>query len=326
MGSTYDPTRGTTEWVARLASAAEDAGAAGVWASDHLFWTRPVPECLTTLAVAAGATREAAIGTCVLQLPLRASAAVAKQAASLQVLSGGRFVLGVGVGSHRGEYELAGVPFSTRGKALDAGIEALRAAWGTAERPGGYRLQPAASVPVWIGGASTAALRRAASKGDGWMPLFVGPAQFAELLGQLRAWSHQAGRPLDAVVPAVVMVVAVDDDPAAAATAGTAWLAALYGIPAKAFGRHLVAGPAAQCAEIAARYVAAGAAHVVVLVAGDDALGQFRALAAAYDRLAGSPAGRPRGGGNPGTPAPRGTAGDRAPRRARAHDVAEALA
>ncbi|HTX62325.1 MAG TPA: hypothetical protein VMD28_01710, partial [Acidimicrobiales bacterium] len=89
----------------------------------------------------------------------------------------------------------------------------------------------------------------------------------------------------DAVLPAVVMVATVGNDAPAAAEAGAAWLAALYGIPARAFGRHLVAGPAEHCAEAAARYVSAGAVHVVVLVAGDDALGQFLALSAAYDRL-----------------------------------------
>lgn len=276
---------GSTGWVTSLASAAEDAGAAGVWASDHLFWGRPAGECLTTLAVAAAATCVAAVGTCVLQLPLRTPAVVAKQAAALQVLSGGRFVLGVGAGSHPGEYELAGVSFHTRGKRLDAGIAALRAAWATATRPGDYRLEPAPTVPVWVGGSSPAALRRAATTGDGWVPLFIGHEEFAAALGRLRRTAVDAGRSADAVLPSVVMVAAVGPDVARARAAGTAWLAALYGIPARAFVRHLVAGPAAHCAEAAARYVVAGAAHVAVLMAGDDAMGQFRALAAAYDRL-----------------------------------------
>lgn len=284
-GTTRDHTFGSTAWVTSLASAAEDAGAAGVWATDHLFWTRPAGECLTTLAVAAAATRDAAVGSCVLQLPLRAPAAVAKQAAALQVLSGGRFVLGVGAGSHAGEYDLAGAPFHTRGEVLDAGIAALRAAWATVRQPGDYRLEPAPPVPVWVGGSSPAALRRAATTGDGWVPLFIGPEQYAASLGQLRTSALEAGRRADAVLPAIVMVATIGDDARQARAAGAGWLAALYGIPAKAFERHLVVGRAEDCAEAAARYVAAGAAHVVVLVAADDALGQFRMLAAAYDRL-----------------------------------------
>jgi alkanesulfonate monooxygenase SsuD/methylene tetrahydromethanopterin reductase-like flavin-dependent oxidoreductase (luciferase family) len=286
QGTTMGHTFGSTNWVTSLASAAETAGAAGVWATDHLFWTRPFPECLTTLAVAAAATGEATVGACVLQLPLRAPAVVAKQAAALQVLSGGRFVLGVGVGNHEGEYDLAGVPFHTRGKALDAGIEAMRAAWRTAGESGHYRLEPCGTVPVWVGGASDAAIGRAAAVGDGWVPLFLDPEEFAAALGRLREAAAAAGRGPDAVVPAVVMVASVGDDPQAARASGTAWLSALYGIPAKAFDRHLVAGSAEHCADVALDYVAAGAAHVIVLVAADDALGSFRPMAAAYNRLA----------------------------------------
>jgi alkanesulfonate monooxygenase SsuD/methylene tetrahydromethanopterin reductase-like flavin-dependent oxidoreductase (luciferase family) len=283
--TTISPTFGSTSWVTEIASGAEAAGAGGVWATDHLFWGRPAPECLTSLAVAATATRHAAVGTCVLQLPLRAPAAVAKQAASLQALSGGRFVLGVGAGSHEGEYELAGVPFHTRGQALDAGMAALRAAWNTAERPGGYRLEPAAPVPVWVGGASPAAIRRAAAVGDGWVPLFLPPEQFAASLDRLRDLAADAGRDPGTVVPAVVMVVSVGEDVRQARSEGTAWLSCLYGIPPKAFERHLVAGPPGHCAAVAGAYAEAGAAHVIAFVAGDDALGQFRALAGAYGGL-----------------------------------------
>jgi alkanesulfonate monooxygenase SsuD/methylene tetrahydromethanopterin reductase-like flavin-dependent oxidoreductase (luciferase family) len=284
-GGNVDHTVGSTQWVSTLASAAEDAGAAGVWASDHLFWNVPVGECLTTIAVAAAATRTAAVGTCVLQLPLRAPAAVAKQAAALQLLSGGRFVLGVGVGSHPGEYQLAGAPFHTRGKALDAGIAVLHAAWATAGRRSDYCLEPAPAVPLWVGGSSPAAIRRAAAVGDGWVPLFVSPNELASSLAELEKATAAAGRSFGSVFPAVVMVATVGDDTATARAAGTQWLATLYGLPAKAFHRHLVAGPAEHCALAAARYMSAGAAHVIVLVADDDVLGQFRALAAAYDRL-----------------------------------------
>ncbi len=284
-GGKADTTIGSTHWVAALASSAEEAGAAGVWVTDHLFWMAPAGECVTTVAVAAAATRTAVVGTCVLQLPLRAPAAVAKQAAALQLLSGGRFVLGVGVGSHPREYELSGAPFHTRGKSLDAGIAALHDAWATAGRHSDYRLEPAAPVPLWVGGSSLAAVRRAAASGDGWVPVFVSPEELASSIGELEKATVAAGRSFDAVFPAVVMVTTVGDDSVKARTAGTQWLSALYGIPAKAFGRHLVAGPAEHCALAAARYVKAGAAHVIVLVADDDALGQFRALAAAYDRL-----------------------------------------
>ena len=115
--------------MAELCRRAEATGADSLWAVDHLFWPHPMGESLTTLAVAAGATSRATLGTCVLQLPLRRPAAVAKQATALQLLSGGRFVLGLGVGIHEGEYGRAGVDYHRRGRLMDLGIAELRAAW-----------------------------------------------------------------------------------------------------------------------------------------------------------------------------------------------------
>jgi hypothetical protein len=105
-----------------LCREAEMLGASALWACDHLFWHGPVLECMTALTIAATATERALLGSCVIQLPLRQPATVAKQAASNQQLSGGRFVLGVGVGSHVGEYEQAGIDYHTRGRRLDDGI------------------------------------------------------------------------------------------------------------------------------------------------------------------------------------------------------------
>lgn len=280
-GSTRDaneaPTFGSTAWIAADCRMAEAAGAGAIWASDHLFWRQPTLECLTTVAVAATATTRAALGTCVLQLPLRSAAAVAKQAAALQVLSGGRFVLGVGVGSHPGEYERAGVDYATRGRRLDEGIAALRAAW-TGTAGGDYRLAPSVGAPVWVGGASPAAIERAATLADGWVPLFLDPTTFASRLAQLRDLRSARGGDPAALTAAVVMVVHVDADQQRAHDRGTAWLAALYGIAPKAFARHLVAGPAALVAEAAHRYLSSGATHVAVLVAADEPMEHFSAL------------------------------------------------
>ncbi len=277
---------GTTEVLQRTCQQAEALGASALWAVDHLFWGTPMLECLTTLTVAATATTSAALGTCVLQLPLRRPAAVAKQAAALQLLSGGRFVLGVGVGRHRGEYEMAGVDFSRRGRLLDDGLAELRRAWDSAGDPAvAYRQEPAAPpVPVWVGGSSDAARRRAATSADGWVPLFLDPTELASSLEQLRAEVAVAGRPPSAVTPAVVVMVAVGRG-RKVHERGTHWLSSLYGIPPKAFDRHLVAGPADHCATRLDEYVAAGAEHVVVMIADDQPIDHFAELAGAL-RLA----------------------------------------
>jgi alkanesulfonate monooxygenase len=254
-----------------------------LWAVDHLFWPHPLNECLTTLAVAASATHRVQLGSCVLQLPLRQPSAVAKQATALQNLSGGRFVLGVGVGSHETEYVQAGVDFHRRGKIMDEGIEAMTRAWATVdEPPAEYRQEPPSPrVPLWIGGSSPAARRRAAAVGDAWIPLFLAADDYAQALGALRRETEEAGRDPDAVEPGVVLFARVGADDEAPAH-GAQWLSTMYGVPAKAFDRHLVAGEPESCAATLSRYAEAGARHILVMVAGVGAIGHFELVRAAF--------------------------------------------
>ncbi len=271
---------------------AEEAGADALWACDHLFWHGPSLECMVALTVAATATDRAAVGSCVLQLPLRRAAAVAKQVASMQLLSGGRMILGVGVGSHRGEYEQAGIDYRSRGRLLDEAIVEVRRSWSTGVGagqdeledggPGDYRQLPEPPpVPVWVGGSSEAALRRAAALADGWMPLFLSPSAYQQALERLAKEVDRAGRPKGAVTPSMVLFISVDDDTTIASARGTGWMSSLYGIPAKAFQRHLVSGTAADVAGTVAAYRDAGAEHVVVYVTADEPLEQFERLIAA---------------------------------------------
>ncbi len=252
-----------------------------MWAVDHLFWPHPINECLTTLAVAAAVTRRPTLGSCVLQLPLRHPAVVAKQATALQHLSDGRFVLGLGVGSHEAEYVRAGVNFHTRGRLMDEGIASLRDSWAD-DTSTTYGMAPHASrVPLWIGGASSAARRRAAAVGDGWVPLFLTADDYGPALGALRRETEEAGRQADAVDTAVVVFVRVGPE-GDAYQDGLAWLSDLYGLPTRAFERHLVAGPSEDCAAALGRFVEAGAGHIVVMVAGTDAISQFGLLRSAF--------------------------------------------
>ncbi len=281
-GSTNGDTTGGTggaQALAALCRRAEQSGADSLWAVDHLYWPHPIAEPLTTLAVAATVTARPTLGTCVLQLPLRTPDAVAKQATALQLLSGGRFVLGLGVGSHEAEYRRAGADFHRRGRDLDAGVAALTRAW---EGSGDYAQTPvSAPVPLWFGGASPAARRRAAIRGDGWVPLFVTPDDYAAALADLRRETVEAGRPPDAVEAGVVVFARVGDD-AEAPRQGAEWLSRLYRLPPKAFERHLVAGSPETCAASLERYADAGARHIVVMVAGSPAVEHFAQLRAAF--------------------------------------------
>jgi alkanesulfonate monooxygenase SsuD/methylene tetrahydromethanopterin reductase-like flavin-dependent oxidoreductase (luciferase family) len=263
---------------------------------DHLYWPHPIGEAFTTLAVAAVATTRPRLGTCILQLPLRPSSAVAKQATALQLLSGGRFVLGLGVGSHEPEYVRAGVDYHRRGELMDDGVAGLRRAWaGPEERSADYVQEPAsAPIPLWFGGSSAAARKRAAAVGDGWVPLFLAPDEYGAALAALRRETAEAGRDPEAVQAGVVVFACVGDDHQAPAR-GARWLSELYRLPPKAFQRHLVAGSPENCAKALGRYEEAGARHILVMVAGSPAVEHFGLLRAAFvgehrPALAGVPA------------------------------------
>ncbi|RKE19185.1 LLM class flavin-dependent oxidoreductase [Streptomyces sp. TLI_171] len=161
---------GTDPGVLRAwARTVEDLGFDLLMVSDHVAVTpdvaerypEPFHEPFTTLSWLAGLTTRVRLGTTVLVLPYRNPLLTARMAGNLDRLSGGRLVLGVGTGWARQEFEALGVPFADRGRLADACLRALRA-----DRPAG-----AAGVPVWVGGHSPAALRRAARFGDAWHPL-----------------------------------------------------------------------------------------------------------------------------------------------------------
>ena len=292
-GTTAGTTSGTAADLAELCRRAEATEADSLWAVDHLFWPHPINECLTTLAIAAAATRRPTLGSCILQLPLRHPAAVAKQATALQHLSGGRFILGVGVGSHAAEYARAGIDYHRRGRLMDEGIAAMNVAWGHGtDVKGSYVQEPAsARVPLWIGGSSAAARRRAAAVGDGWAPLFLAADDYGPALGALRRETEQAGRDPDAVEPAVVVFARVGSDDEAPRH-GAEWLSTMYGVPAKAFERHLVAGDPDTCAAALGHFVEAGARHIIVMVAATGAVQHFGLLRSAFvDRAQAVPAG-----------------------------------
>ena len=279
--------------LAEICRRAEATGAGALWACDHLFWHGPCLECMVVLTVAATATERVALGSCVIQLPLRRAVAVAKQAATLQTLSRGRMILGVGVGIHPGEYEQVGAAYHSRGHDLDTAIGEVHRAWrsgqgatrgdtSSSDPTAQYLQLPAPRpVPVWVGGSSEAALRRAAHRADGWMPLFLGVDQYGDAVERLGKEIDASGRPPDSVTPAVVLFVSIDDDRDRGATRGTGWMGSLYGITPKAFERQLVTGTADEVAARVAEYRRVGAEHVAIYVTDDRPIDQFARLMAA---------------------------------------------
>lgn len=175
--------------------------------SDHVVVTpdvaEPYPapfyEPFTTLSWLAGVTDRIGLGTTVLILPYRHPLLTARMAANLNALSGGRLVLGVGVGWARQEFAALGVPYERRGALTDEYLAALREAWkDEADYAGG-------PVPLWIGGNSAAGRRRAVRVGDAWHPLRFTLPWLREAVGDLASQARERGRPVPALAPRIAL-------------------------------------------------------------------------------------------------------------------------
>ena len=194
---TYLP-EATAEGIRRAALLAESLGFDSVWTTDVVMLPRSTPfpyrsihEALATLSWLAGFTTTATLGVSVLVLPLRHPVVVAKEVAAIDALSGGRTVLGLGAGADDTEFGYLNSDFHRRGALLDEGIHVLRTLWRAPDQPfaGKYfafsdhafappPAQPG-GPPLWIGGHSPAALRRAATLGDGWHANGLSPGDFS---------------------------------------------------------------------------------------------------------------------------------------------------
>ena len=207
---------GTTgEQVVEWARRADRAGFSSLGTIDRLVYDNYEP--LIALAGAAGATERIRLVTSVLLAPLRANAAMlAKQAASLQKLSNGRLVLGMGVGGREVDFEASGVPLNQRGKWLDEALAEMTAIWG-GERAIGPDVSDNPPT-VLLGGGAEAAFRRAARYGDGWVLGGQPPAGFVEPRDKLRAAFREAGRS-ERPRALAIGYFSLDDDPESQARA-----------------------------------------------------------------------------------------------------------
>ena len=181
-----------TEWARR----AEAAGFSGLGTIDRLVY--PNYEPLVALSAAAAVTERISLITSIALLPYRQNAAlVAKQAATLQTLSNGRFVFGVAVGGRPDDFEASGVPMEGRGKRFEEMLDEMKRIWAGEERglAGGVGPDVSDNPPTLIvGGQIDAAFRRAAKYGDGWIMGGGGPDYFRPSVEKLEAAWREAGR------------------------------------------------------------------------------------------------------------------------------------
>jgi probable F420-dependent oxidoreductase len=224
-----DPSR-----LVDLAVRAEEAGFASVWTSEHLINVsyvrdriggRPYHHPLTILSAIAARTRRIRLGTSVLVLPFHNPFDLAKYVATLDQLSRGRVILGIGVGNVREEFEALGIPWTLRGALTDETIDILRALWSpgtaahvgkewtfsdvhTAPKPFGGR-----RVPIWVGGMSGPALQRVAARGDGWHPTAISVADLGVQVRQLADLAREGSRGLADLDICMRFNIALDDMP-----------------------------------------------------------------------------------------------------------------
>ena len=269
--------------VRLVAQQAEAEGLDSVWAADHIVLpvgdsspypysddgqflirpTLPFLEQFTTLAYVAGFTSRVQVGTAVTLLPLRHPLLVAKIVSTLDVLSGGRVILGVAAGWLEEEYRALGVSFKDRGRLLDEGLEVLKAVW-TQENPfyegQFYSVRDIASYPqpvqkhhppIWVGGATEPALRRAARYASMWVPpLFkVTPEGLAETFTRVRSMAEEFGRGPDEVGLSLRVLVDLRDSPDVST----------------AQKRDVLMGDTALIVETLQGYIRAGVGHFIFL-------------------------------------------------------------
>ena len=278
------------ELVQRL----EAVGYDSVWTGDHMSFHNPIHESITLLASYAPITKRIKLGVGVYLLALRSPAVAAKQAATLDVLSGGRLVFGVGVGGENPkEFELCGIPHTERGARVNEGIDVVRTLWRDTPASFNGRFTRFESVsidpkpvqqlpPIWIGGRSDAALARAGRQGDGWMSYVVQADRYAQSLDKIRAAAAAAGRSMDKFTAAHLVFITIGRDYEAAKRAWVGVLSKRYAQDFEPLAkRYGVIGTAEQCAEQLERFRTAGCNYFVMSAIGDprDERAQHEAIA-----------------------------------------------
>ncbi len=210
--------------VAADAQEAEALGYQFVTTGEHVFFYGPIGNSLISLAAAAGATKTIKLMSSITLVPLYPPALLAKQVAMLDVVSNGRFNLGVGVGGeYAKEFEACGVPIKERGARTNESLEVMKRLWteddvsfeGRFTRFSGVTLNPRPvqnpHPPIWISGRSDAAIRRCARYGNGWLPYMYTPDRLASSLDSIQNLAGEMQR-TDPVRPGLFIFFAVHED------------------------------------------------------------------------------------------------------------------
>lgn len=277
-----------TEYL-EVALKAEEYGYDSVWGGDHIVFHIPRFEIFTTLAAVAARTSRIKVGPAVLLLPLRNPVHVAQTVATLDHISGGRFIFGVGVGGeHPKEFMASGVPVKERGARTNEGLEVLRLLWtgepiafqGKYYRFDSIAMQPTPlqqpHPPIWVGGRSEGALRRTVKFGQAWAPAFVTPERFLQGRTRLDELCREGGRDPKDVQSAVYCFANVGTSRTAAWEETGAFLSSNYNMAAKPFERLAIHGTPEDRIAHTRRFIDAGAEYIVLRFASPNPVQQLK--------------------------------------------------
>ena len=268
-----------------LAERAEGLGYDSIWVGDSVT-ARPRHDAITLLAAVAGRTRRVEIGTAVLLPALRNPVLLAHQIATLDQVSDGRVILGVGIASDvpniRAEFEACGVPWEKRLGRMMEGLRLCRALWSgePVTWDGRWKMRDATigptpyrkgGPPIWAAGSSPAAIERVGKHFDGWFPNGPSPTHYAQTLTSMKQAAVGAGRDSGSVTGAAYLTLAIDDNQARAESRMNDFLLSYYNQPADMMRRRQAcfAGSLAGAREWLGAFASGGATHFCLRFAGE---------------------------------------------------------
>ena len=269
----------TIDELADLVGLVDRCGYDSMWVGDHVAFTIAIFDPLMQLAQAAVLSRRLVFGTDVFLLPLRHPTPVAKQVSTLDHLTEGRFIFGVGVGGEfPKEYEACGVPLNERGARLSESLTIMRKLW-TGEPVShagkffnfeGIRMQPPprqpGGPPIWCGGRADPALRRIGRMTDGWMSYVVTPDMYRQGLEKIATAASEAARTFDrGFGTAHLLFTRIDDTYEKALDAATVSLSQRYAMDfRKAAQRYAALGTPQDVVETIFKFQQAGVRHLIL--------------------------------------------------------------
>lgn len=243
---------------------------------EHISFYVPTANNLVSLAAAAGATERIKLMSGIVLIPLYPAALLAKQVAMLDVVSGGRFSLGIGVGGENpDEFEAVGVPVTERGARTNEALEVLGLLLSESGVSFDGRFTTLNNItiapkpiqrplPVWVAGRKDVAMRRAAKYATGWIPYMYTPTMLAESMDKIATMTAEAGRPEDSVEGGLYIFTCVHEDRSTALELANTQLSKQYNQDfTKLVSKYTISGSPEDCIEQVQAYVDAGAKTII---------------------------------------------------------------